>query len=275
MCDLAEEDWSNDNAVVWEYVHNSKGNNIAGVKFRDSEYYGGKVMIYCYSKGCRIVDYETKKTVWDAVGESRVGVNIHSAEILPDGTVITASSNDSLISVFAPGSTTPCQTLYFYSAHGVMWDPKYECVWIEGGNELSSFKVSYSGSNPVLTKEKTYNTPSSGLHDLAAEYGNPDRLLVTCSAGVMVFDKRTGKFDYSYSGGVIGKSKTYSPGCGVYASGVFVFTAVESDNKLAKDWWTNRVKFFVPIAEKKGVLIVREQPNDAYYKARIMDFNYQ
>ena len=115
ICDLAEEDWTDDNAVVWEYL-NPSFKHIAGIKFRDSEYYGEKVVIFCYPVGACVMSYETKEILLQT---SDIGWNPHSVELLPDGTFIVASSSDNLVSVFAPGQTKANQKVEFPKAQVV------------------------------------------------------------------------------------------------------------------------------------------------------------
>ena len=273
ICDLEVEDWTNDNAVVWEY-QNKSFKNIAGIKFRDSEYYGEKVVLFCYPVGGVILSYETKEILFQT---SDIGWNPHSVELLPDGTFLVASSTDNRVDVFAPGKTASCQTLEFPNAHGVLWDPEYEVVWMVGMDQLSAYSVGGSKDSPKLSPlgGMTYKTPQAGMHDLAPVYGDPNALFVTCSAGIMKFDKEKERFNYTYPGSNYGRIATYAPGVGNFADGVFVFTSIESGKTVYQDWNTNEVRLYVPLGKTGGKTFTRRAPNDAYYKVRVLNFDYQ
>ncbi len=276
LCDLAATDWNDDKAVVWEYDPQMGKENlgwIAGVKFRDCPYYGGKVMIYCYPDHARIVSMETKKTLLET-GYS--GVNPHSVELLPNGTLLVASTNDNWVGIYAPGATEPANTLTFPLAHGVLWDPTYQYVWIAGKQNLGAYRFNSSGTDLYPVENRQYKTPKTSVHDLAPVYGDTDSLFVTCASGIVKFNKKTGNFSYDYPGGTeYGKLLTYVPGCGNFADGVLAFTAITDATKVYQDWDTNVVHIFVPIDAKNSYYVTRKVPSDAYYKLRVYNFNYQ
>ncbi len=273
VCDLSEEDWTADGAVVWEY-YNPEYKHIAGIKFRDSEYWGGKVVIFCYPGGAGILSYETKELLYMT---SDIGWNPHSVELLPDGTFIVASSSDNLVSVFAPGVKKASQKLEFPNAHGVLWDPAYDVVWMVGMDQLTAFSLNGTTENPSLSPigGMDYRTPKTGMHDLAPVYGDPTCLLVTCNAGIMKFDKEKEVFNYSYPGGNLGKNVTYAPGVGLFEDGVLAYTSVREGHTVYESWCTNEVYVYVPLGGVRGSMLVRRAPKDAYYKLRLVNFNYQ
>lgn len=273
VCDLAEGDWSDDNAVAWEYK-TPYNNHIAGIKFRHSEYWGGDVVIFCYPGGGEILSYDTKKSLYKT---SDIGWNPHSVELLPDGTFIVASSTDNLVCVFAPGAKDAHQKLEFPNAHGVLWDPKYEVVWMVGMDQLSAYRLIRSGEKVTLVADPDmdYRSPQAGMHDLAPVYGDPDSLFVTCSAGIMRFDKVKEVFDYGYSGGSMGRNVTYAPGVGNFANGILVYTSVVSGQTVYQDWCTNQVHVYVPLGGGRGKKLTLRAPNDAYYKVRVWNTDYQ
>lgn len=273
VCDLAVEDWTDDEAMVWEYK-NPSFKHIAGVKFRHSEYWGEDVVIFCYPVGAVILSYETKEILYQT---SDIGWNPHSVELLPDGTFIVASSSDNLVSVFAPGEKKASQKLEFPNAHGVLWDPKYEVVWMVGMDQLTAYNVKGNPENPTLTPMggMDYRTPQAGMHDLAPVYGDPDALFVTCSAGIMKFDKEKEEFNYAYSGGKVGKEQSYAPGVGNFPDGVLVYTSVREGHTVYESWCTNEVFLYVPLGPVRGANLVRKAPDDAYYKVRVWCTDYQ
>lgn len=286
ICDLAETDWTNDNAVVWEYKHNTQGHEnygwIAGIKFRDNDFYSQDVLLFCAprSKGY-IVSMATKEVLLEV---QDAGVNPHSVELLPNGIFIVGSSNDGRVAVYAPGRTTPNFTITLNGSnnssnspdvHGVLWDPKYEVLWVAGGSILRSFKVDGTVDNPRLVLVDTYYAPYSSIHDLTPIYGDPDGLLLTTAGGIIKFDKVNKKFSYDYSCSISGRAFGYVPGCGLYTDGVLTFTAITDSTKVYQDWDTNIVFVCVPLPDGKRITFQRKAPKDAYYKLRIFDTNYQ
>ena len=273
VCDLEEEDWTNDNAVVWEYK-NPNFKNIAGIKFRDSEYYGEKVVIFCYPVGAVVLSYETKEILFQT---SDIGWNPHSVELLPNGVLIVASSTDNQVDVFAPEDPKSKQTLEFPNAHGVLWDPEYEVVWMVGMDQLSGYSVEGTATAPKLTPigGMNYRTPKSGMHDLAPVYGDPTALFVTCGSGIMKFDKEAEAFNFAYRGGAAGREQNYAPGVGNFADGVFVYTTIKDGKTVHQAWNTNEVRGYIPLGDVRGQSFVRRAPNDAYYKVRVLNFDYQ
>lgn len=287
ICDLAEKDWTDDNAVIWEYqigdIQKESQKWIAGLKFRTSEYYGGDVMLYCapaaVDKHAYIVSLQTKQVLLET---GAAGVNPHSVELLPNGCLVVGSSNDGTLLLYPAGKSEPAQVLELIGTdsgkpdvHGVLWDPEYDCLWVAGGSRLRSFLVSGTADAPKLHLNAEYVAPSDGIHDLAPIYGDKDSLLITTSGGIIRFDKKTEKFNYSYSGSSVGKNYEYAPGCGIFEDGVLAFTAITDDTKVYQTWDTNVVQVYVPLGEVRGKYLTRKAPNDAYYKLRIFNTDYQ
>ena len=272
--DLAYDDWENDRGIVWEFKHKTCS-SVAGIKFRDSEYWGGKVVLLCYHGGAMIVSYETKEillhTEW-------TGSNPHSVELLPNGCFIVASSTDNDIRIYAPGEERPAASMEYPNAHGVLWDPENEVLWAVGMNQLGAIAVLGTVEDPSLSliQDMVYKTPKAGMHDLAPVYSDSNKLFVTCSAGIMVFDKTAESFSYSYPGGTVGRLHDYAPGCGSFREDdVFVFTTIRENTMVLNDWCTNQVFVYVPFTNGSGKLVQRKDSDDAYYKIRVVNFDYQ
>ena len=275
VCDLAVEDWSNDAAVVWE-VKDSRLRRAAGIKFRKSDVFGGEVVLFCGPEGAGIISYETKEFLFFT---SVVGNNPHSVELLPDGTFLVASSTGNEIHVYTAGSgrVQPVQRIICNNAHGVLWDPEYQVVWAVGVNKLSAYTVSGGPENPRLTLNSgmVYTTGKSGLHDLSPCYGDPTKLFVTCEAGVLLFDKDEEKFSTSYTGAYYASKMDYVPGVGNYTDGVMAMTHVISGQTVDEAWLMKQVTILVPLDKYTVRKVIRVAPNDAYYKLRVWNSDYQ
>ena len=284
--DLGISDWTDDRSVIWEYRHDNQGREnfgwIAGLKFRHSDYYGGDVMLFCVPR-CKayIVSMETKEILLTATD---TGCNPHSSELLPNGIFIVGSSNDGTVTVYAPGETKPCFSVSLTGddqggpdVHGVLWDPKYNLLWIEGGEKLRSFRVEGPITSPFLTLEKEYNTPAGAtyMHDMAPLYGDPDCLLVAPVGGILKFEKRTETFSYDYPCSETAKTLGCGTGIGLFEDGVLPFVSAGKSGAVYQYWNTDTVYVCVPNQEKGTELLEYKAPTDAYYKLRIFDTRYQ
>ncbi len=270
VCDLAVENWANDRAVVWEYGGISAG----GIKFRENDYWGGEVVLYCGGKNAGIISYASKKLL---LSVETVPGNPHSVELLPNGVFIVVGSTGNETYVYGAGKTEPSFTLPLTKGHGALWDPKYGVLWLEGDNLLQAYKVTGTAENPALEKVKgmTYH-PNTSLHDMAPVYGNPDALLLTGANGVVLFDKTTGQASHNYPAGGYLKAQTYVPGVGNYpGDSVYVFTTIREDTLTYKEWGSDRVEIFVSFGDGRGKVLTRQAKGDAYYKARAWISDYQ
>ena len=278
--DLAVADWSDPRSIVWEYRHDTQGREnygwIAGLKFRHSDYYGGDVMLISgQPRKAYIVSMETKEILLSA---HDAGFNPHTSELLPDGTFIVGSSNDGRVSVYAPGETTPCNTFQLAGddrgvpdVHGVLWDPKYDLLWIEGGQKLRSFRV--KGTD--LTQVGEYTAPKGALHDIAPFYGDPDALLMSGIGGIVKFDKKTEQFSYEFPHCDETEAFDCNTGFGLFPDGVLPLISTKKARPTYQYWNTDTVFVLVP-DEKGGTEILEYKASkDAYYKLRIFCTDYQ
>lgn len=127
------------------------------------------------------------------------GQNPHSAEILPDGNIVTAESKSGEINTFVVDTVKvlgmKANTLKLGNAHNVVWDRKKECIYatatIQAG-VTALFRMKYNGdrNNPQLTNQTRIYTfdKESGGHDLFPVYGEEDKLWLTAASAVYKFD---------------------------------------------------------------------------------------
>lgn len=162
----------------------SSGGGVALVRINDS-----KVLFYAYPAG-----------------------NPHSAEMLPDGSVVVASSTGNCLTVYQLSQSSayvenPSCTVTLDDAHSCVWDRKRQCLWAAGGQTLACWE--YAGG--ILTEKKKYSVPSQGAHDLVPVYGQ-DRLILTTGTALYYFDPGTGSFSAVEGASRTGNVKSVSTG---------------------------------------------------------------
>lgn len=131
------------------------------------------------------------------------GQNPHSAEILPDGNIVTAESKSGEINTFVVDTIKvlgmKANTVKLGNAHNVVWDKKRECIYatatIQAGT-TALFRFKYNNDNPAspkLTNQSRIYTfdKESGGHDLFPVYGENDKLWMTAASAVYKFDVST------------------------------------------------------------------------------------
>lgn len=130
------------------------------------------------------------------------GINPHSAEILPDGNIVTAESKQGEINLFAvdmeKGTMVKKSTKKIGNAHNLVWDAKRQCIYTTGtinnaGKSVTAlfrFKYNNDKENPTLTNQARIYTfdNEKGGHDLFPVYGETDKLWLTAEHGVYLFD---------------------------------------------------------------------------------------
>ena len=130
------------------------------------------------------------------------GTNPHSAEMLPDGNIVTAESKNAEINLFAvdmeKGTMVKKSTKKIGNAHNLVWDAKRQCIYTTGTinnagksvTALFSFKYNGDKENPALTDQKRIFTfeNEKGAHDLFPVYGETDKLWLTAEHGVYQLD---------------------------------------------------------------------------------------
>ena len=85
------------------------------------------------------------------------GINPHSAEILPDGNIVTAESKQGEINLFAvdmeKGTMVKKSTKKIGNAHNLVWDSKRQCIYTTGtinnaGKSVTAlFRFEYNNDN--------------------------------------------------------------------------------------------------------------------------------
>ena len=168
---------------------------------------GKQVVISASNSGVALVDIASRKVTWMATVR-----NAHTAEMLPGGLIVAASSigGDELL-LFDPKAPTPespiCRTP-LPSAHGLVWDDDRKTLWALGYDELRAYTItSKDRAQTQLELRKTHKLPGIGGHDLRA-VPKSTGLLISNKEHVYIFDRTKEQFTEHATLGKIEKVKS-------------------------------------------------------------------
>lgn len=183
------------------------------------------------------------------------GGNTHSAEILPDGNIVSVSSYGFVKAFFTDpsGSESPenakFSTMKLHDAHGVVWDNRRQRLWAVGGRELLCCEYNGKRADPALEIEDSFKLPGDygGGHDLFPVPGT--RKLFITGMEVWTFDTELGDFsDFNHRIDVKSISQNGPDGL------VFLMEPTES-------WWSDSIR-------SPDGKIKKTMPGAQLYKAR-------
>lgn len=198
-------DWSTKSAIVWQW----SANTDQGINPKHRTWFRNPTDAKCVVNGEQIitvasggavalVDFRTAKVI--AYGYA--GGSPHSTAFLPDGRIVTASSNGNLVQLFErkkdnKSELHAIQKITLSDAHGLVWDEERHCLWALGGKEIKRLaydqkKVSLKVINTIHlpVTEDSIKYPRHGGHDLAWNKNN-HKLLLSDSDNLWMFDPNT------------------------------------------------------------------------------------
>jgi len=194
--------------------------------------YGGKYVLTCASGGgVALVRIADKKTVFYAYA----GGNTHSAELLPDGNIVTASSTDNYLMLFSVDTLRAPEQVYSKKitiafGHNVVWDKQRQLLWSAAMSELKAFRYNFNKTQPDLSLDTAIALPGTEAHDLFPVYGE-DALWLTNTTHVYQYkpsSHQLEQFNMPYQEHI--KSITNGPA----ALAVIII-------KPKTSWWTDEV----------------------------------
>jgi hypothetical protein len=153
--------------------------------------YGGKyILLTASGGGVALVRVKDKKTLFYA----NAGGNPHSAELLPDGNIVTSSSTGNKLTLFKVDTLAyPDQgyrkTLFIEDGHNVVWDRQRQKLWATSNSTLKAYSYNNNCSQPSLTEVTSIAVPGPGTHphDLFPVYGE-DALWMSTTTNVYKFN---------------------------------------------------------------------------------------
>lgn len=217
--------------------------------------YGNDYVLITASAGVALVRISDKKAVFYAY----VGGNPHSAELLPDGNIVTVSSTGNFMKVFKVDTlgfreSSLMKTYRITDGHNAVWDKKRQVLWAGSGKQLISYKYNFDCQHPDLTASDSISLPG-GLHDSFPVY-NEDALWLTTTTSVLKLNLGTRKFE----------APSFTPFDNIksVSSGPAEFPVILI--KPRESWWTDT------IVNTKGETIFT-QTTWKMYKARWLQEN--
>lgn len=217
--------------------------------------YNGKYLLVTASGGAvALIRIADKKVMFYAYA----GENPHSAELLPDGNIVTASSTDQQISIFRTdtvlGTGQAINSYKVSAAHNVVWDRMKSLLYTTDNNCLVSYEYNFNQDTPALFNRKEIyrltGNGSEGSHDLFPVYGE-SALFWTTNSKVYKYDLITGQCNVCYC---LKEIKSISSGPD--NTSTMMLQPTES-------WWSDR------LIDSSGKVIF-QKPNYKMYKARWM-----
>lgn len=274
--DPEQTEWNSPSAVLWSWAPSTANgfSDTTGwyypsdVKLRNSAFYGGQVMAVAASGNfCGLAAYPSGNRLWSTyVG---VNQNPHAVELLPDGNIAIASSTAGWVRIYTSSQGPDSSTYVQYNlpdAHGALWDPLNEVLWVLGEEYLAALEISGTAAAPIITEKAGSRAflPTKYGHDLQPVYGNADRLWVTTVYGVYQYEISTGSFKVDYTNASQINVNNVK-GIGNQPHSQTVVRTVP--NNTFKVWNTNTIDIYYQDAEASYE--TRSHMTGAYYKARI------
>lgn len=184
-------------AIVWEWKPEHSNVRPSDVKWfsNPSEakmvYDRKYVLMTASGGGVALIRVADRKTVFYAYA----GGNTHSAELLPDGNIVSASSTGNFLTVFRTDTTHFPENVYAkkiwaHFAHNVVWDAAGKKLYSAAMDSMLVFSYNNNCEAPDLQLETRVKLPGTEAHDLYPVYGK--RLLwLSNLTNVWYFDLKT------------------------------------------------------------------------------------
>jgi hypothetical protein len=209
------------------------------------------ILVTASKGGVALVRISDRKTVFYAYA----GGNTHSACLLPDGNIVSASSTDNFLMIFRTDTShfpegVYSKKIFLPFAHNVVWDKKREMLWSAGRNKLYRYRYNNNKTQPDLQVIDSMLIPDNDAHDLYPVY-RKDKLWLTTPEHVFTIDAGSRKLD-TVRAAITRNIKSVSSGPAGYPTIMMV---------PEEQWWTDEVK------DSKGKTIFQHD-NLKIYKAR-------
>ncbi|MBO5039759.1 MAG: hypothetical protein J6D09_01530 [Clostridia bacterium] len=253
----------NMNNPVWSY--NITVGGVSGFKIRNYSPYGDVLLVTVGTK-VEMVAVDTKEVVWSTTNAPG---NAHSLDIMPNGIIAVGGTVGHCVNFYNINGTDPTKILYtlpLQHAHGVLWDPEYNVLWVTGATNLWALNVTLNADGTVKVEKNTQltapSTPDTDTHDLQPYRGDKNKLLVSTHHYLYVYDK----VEKTYTAIV---DEDAIKGVGNTVDGDLFY--MYHDNQ-GEGWNTTYIEY-VEKGSTTPVKIYSDQGR--FYKCRLWDTSYQ
>lgn len=183
--------------IIWEWKAEQSNIQPEHIKWftnpSDAKpvYGGNYILANASGGGVALIRVADKKAVFYAYA----GGNPHSAELLPDGNIVCASSTGNYLTLFKVDTTIAAENVWSKKVpiafgHNVVWDAKHQLLWSAAMDHMKSFRYNGNCAQPDLTLVDSISLPGTEAHDLFPVYGT-DSLWLTNTTHVYQFSVNT------------------------------------------------------------------------------------
>ncbi|SEW40696.1 DUF6528 family protein [Chitinophaga arvensicola] len=184
-------------AVIWEWKPEHSNVQPAHVKWFSNPsdakmvYNNEYVLMNASGGGVALIRVADRKAVFYAYA----GGNTHSAELLPDGNIVSASSTGNYLMLFKTDTIRYPDSVYTKKVpidfgHNVVWDKEQQLLWSAARNHMHAFRYNFNCETPDLLPDTVFALPGTEAHDLFPVYGE-NNLWLTNTTHVYKFDVAT------------------------------------------------------------------------------------
>ena len=173
----SEIDWASPDAVVWSWSAKNDPtlNDEQRSWFRNLDeakpvLNGRQIVVTASGGGAALIDFESAR----AIAKINIGGSPHSADRLPDGRIVVASSSGDKLSLWDPESGQILQTVELVDAHGVEWDQSRQCLWALSGKQLTRYEYQADSKNSRLERKLVLDLPVTEASKHHARHGGHD-----------------------------------------------------------------------------------------------------
>lgn len=217
-------------------------------------YNGTHILATASGGGVALIRISDKKTVF----YTYVGGNTHSAELLPDGNIVSASSTGNYLTLIRVDTASAPDQVYKKNipidfGHNVVWDRRNQLLWSADRHKILAFSYNFNCNEPDLILKESYDMPGTEAHDLFPDFGR-NSLWLSNTEHVYRFDIKDRKLIPAEDIALQAHVKSISSGPRAYPTLII---------KPKESWWTDE------ILDSRGERIFM-QSGLRIYKARWM-----
>lgn len=243
-----------ESSVLWCYPADGKPFKYRPTDAKRVDLDGEVLILIAYHGRVQLVRFRDQKLVKDFSTYS----SCHSAEILPDGVIVSVNSNHGILRLHHSAEKFVDRELPY--AHGVTWDKTRQCLWVLGD---LLYQFDYADGELVLADQFRMPMTPTG-HDVFP-LRDGSKLLVSNNDALFLFDLATEEFETVSELRGIKSASQHSDGS--------IWVSEPKKISGAKDWQSDSIIPVHPM-DSEGLYTFE---GARFYKARWwqkVDFSY-